>query len=139
MLPFRIQQLFRRFKTLSRKPVEAMTLADESREGDIELIIQDRYNESWKGTHRGSRITLVRSPIFGCNDKIMAIGSCFALEIRSALKKIGFDVYPKYFDIQFDRKTQKPAKLPDRDDINHYNTFTIRSEFERALNGVHLD
>jgi len=65
------------------------------------------------------------------------MGSCFAIEIRKALEKHGFDVYPKYREIVIDPDRQRLAKIPERDDVTHYDTFTIRQEFENALSGNH--
>ena len=45
----------------------------------------------------------------------------------------GIDVYPKYFDIPFDPTQVMLNQLPVRDNVNHYDTFNIRQEFERAL------
>ncbi len=67
--------------------------------------------------------------------KVFAIGSCFAVEVRAALRALGFDVYPKYRDIDFDPARQQPCGLPYREDVNHYDTFTIRQELERAIDG----
>ncbi|MBV8977655.1 MAG: GSCFA domain-containing protein [Alphaproteobacteria bacterium] len=62
-----------------------------------------------------------------------AMGSCFAVEIRKALRAKGFRVYPDYPAITFDPEIQTAGRLPLRDNINHYDTFTIRQEIERAL------
>ena len=63
------------------------------------------------------------------------MGSCFALEIRIKLRSLGYDVYPKYLDLPFDSRTQSPGRLPERDNINHYDTFVMRQEIERAIEG----
>lgn len=65
------------------------------------------------------------------------MGSCFAVEIRKALRAHGRTVYPDYPAIAFDPETQSPGLLPARDNINHYDTFTLRQEIERALGARH--
>ncbi len=99
------------------------------------MDLAESVNDTWRGTHSGTRITFSREPLIRKQDRIMTIGSCFALEVKSALRETGFDVYPKYADIEFDPATQHLAKLPAIDDINHYNTYSIRAEFERAFSG----
>ena len=139
-LPFRIRRLAHRLRKPSSKPAEISRLNAKSREDEIELAIVDTYNDAWNETRRGSRLTLVRSPLLRKNDKVMTIGSCFAREIRRALEQIGFDMFPKYNDIRIDPNTQKAGKLPAKGNLfSHYNTFTIRNEFERALRNIHFE
>jgi len=57
------------------------------------------------------------------------------VEIRNALRKSGYDVFPKYFDIRLNPENHSLGKLPLRDNINHYDTFVIRQEVERAVSG----
>ncbi len=80
-------------------------------------------------------MTVAREPLFDRSTSIFAMGSCFAVEVRRALRTLGFNVAPSCTDIMFDPLTQSPGSLPDRDNINHYDTFTIRQEIERALRG----
>ena len=47
------------------------------------------------------------------------------------------EVFPKNFDIAFDPGRQKLSKLPEYDDVNHYDTYTIRQEFEQAFAATH--
>ncbi len=101
-------------------------------------ITDEDPNASWKKAERGRRIHIQNTPIIRRDTKIFAIGSCFALEIRHELARRGFDVYPKYSEIQFDPKSQILNSLPDRDNINHYDTFTIRQEFEQAFGEQHF-
>jgi hypothetical protein len=63
------------------------------------------------------------------------MGSCFAVEIRKALRAQHCTVYPDYPSMEFDPASQAPGLLPERDNINHYDTFTIRQEIERAITG----
>jgi hypothetical protein len=63
------------------------------------------------------------------------MGSCFAVEIRRVLREQERTVFPDYSSLSFDPESQAPGLLPARDNINHYDTFTIRQEIERALGG----
>lgn len=90
-------------------------------------------NSLWSKSERGRRITVSGERFIGPKTKFFAMGSCFAVEIRQALRSRGLSVYPDYPAIQFDPATQMPGKLPVRDNINHYDTFVIRQEVERAL------
>ena len=58
------------------------------------------------------------------------IGSCFAINVRRVLRERGFDVHPRTSEIEVDPATQHIGR--DRP-LNHYDTFTIRQEIERAL------
>lgn len=95
-------------------------------------------NRAWKSAERGRKFTVRNIPLIRKDTKIFAIGSCFALEIRHELMRRGFDVFPEYHAIEFDPETQILNSLPDRDNINHYDTFTIRQEFEQAFAGTHF-
>lgn len=99
------------------------------------VVIENRKEPitDWRVAKAGSIISVQRNPLIGPEAKIFAMGSCFAVEIRKALSDLGFDVLPKYYGIEFDRAVMKLSGLPVRDSINHYDTFTIRQEFERAF------
>ncbi|MEX2129060.1 MAG: GSCFA domain-containing protein [Xanthobacteraceae bacterium] len=76
-------------------------------------------------------ITLVpinRGPLAG--KKIFTVGSCFALEIRHELAALGYDTFPKYFEIEFDPTKAMVGKLPERDNINHYSIASVLQEIE---------
>jgi hypothetical protein len=92
-----------------------------------------KRNDEIMHSERGKTISVVRDRFITKKTKIFTIGSCFALEIRRTLSARGFDVYPKYREIAFDSRTQSLAKLPNSDNVNHYNTFSIRQEFEIAF------
>jgi GSCFA family len=83
------------------------------------------------------RVTVTPRSILSKNTKVFAIGSCFAVEIRNALRLAGYDVYPKYRNIRFDPRVQQAGHLPARDNVNHYDTFAIRQEIERAVARAH--
>ena len=95
----------------------------------------ERTNSEWSASGRGRRITVQRRPVFSKSMKIFTIGSCFALEIKSVLRELGYDVYPKYESIKIDPEKQAAGNLPERENMNHYNTYAIRQEFELALSG----
>lgn len=95
--------------------------------------VRDILNSTWTDAERGHRITVKRDRFISRNAKIFAMGSCFAVEVRQALRMAGCDVYPKYREMQFDRTVHSPGRLPKRDNINHYDTYVIRQEIERAV------
>ncbi|MGE0734874.1 MAG: GSCFA domain-containing protein [Alphaproteobacteria bacterium] len=95
-------------------------------------------NELWRASERGYRITVPPKPMLDGATKIFTIGSCFAMEIRHALERRSFDVYPKYRRIEFDSANQRLGSMPAHDDIAHYDTFTIRQEFEHAFADTHF-
>lgn len=136
--PFNVKQADEHASDMSSEPAPVADPVPQALHENADFPIVEAYNDAWRRTQRGSRLTFVRTPLIRKTDKIMAIGSCFALEIRQALKALGFGVYPRYADVDFDPETQKLAKLPRKDDISHFNTFTIRTEFEHALAGSHF-
>ncbi|HVV78773.1 MAG TPA: GSCFA domain-containing protein [Pseudolabrys sp.] len=102
--------------------------------------IASTHRKKWDAT-RGRRqpITLVpvaRGALKG--KRIFTMGSCFALEIRHQMAALGFDTYPKYFDIAVDPSQAMIGKLPMRDNINHYNISSILQEFENIERPVIL-
>lgn len=94
-------------------------------------------NRAWNLANRGRTFKVSNQPLVRPDTKIFAIGSCFALEIRHELARRSFDVYPKYTSMNFDTASQIACSLPERDNINHYDTFTIRQEFELAFGDKH--
>lgn len=104
---------------------------------DVRFDVGTELNRIWRASERGHRITVMRNPILGRQTRIFTMGSCFALEIRAALERRGFDVYPKYRDIAIDAGLQRISNMPEGNDVTHYDTFTIRQEFERTLAGQH--
>ncbi len=87
----------------------------------------------WADYKRSPLLAIEKRPLLDAGTKVFTMGSCFAMEVRRALIEKGFDVYPKYRDLQFDKATQIFDKLPERDAIAHYDTFSIRQEFEAAF------
>ena len=135
--------LRKKFKMLRRKVRQTMprrrgvssVLAVPPRSQELDLAIAAVPCDDWAGSKRGSRITFVRQPLLEPDRGVFTMGSCFAVEIRKALSARGFNTLPRYHDIEFDPVSQRLANLPSRDNINHYNTFVIRQEFEIALAG----
>lgn len=134
-----VRQLWRRRQAsvdaLANEPEPPLPVADGL--GDLQLDVVDKANPRWSHTMRNRRITFVRAPVVKRSSKIFTMGSCFAIEIRHALLARGYDVFPKYKEITFDPASQRLAKLPDWDNVNHYDTFTIRQEFDLAFSGRH--
>jgi hypothetical protein len=94
------------------------------------IHVMDVVNNKWAGH---SQITVPRIPLIGKETKVFAMGSCFALEIRSALREQGYTVLPDYFSIPFDPAKARIGKLPARDNILHYDTAAIVHEIERSV------
>ncbi len=90
-------------------------------------------NPDWAHSERGMSITVPRRQIITRDSSVFAMGSCFAVEIRSVLRRRGFHVLPDYFGIDVDLDHVRVGRLPSRDNINHYDTFSIRHEFEQAF------
>jgi len=87
---------------------------------------------SWAEASNGYVISYKKNQIFGRDDRIFTIGSCFALEIKAALKRKGFLVSPDYLELKFDISKVVFGGMPLRDTVNHYDTYSIRAEYERA-------
>jgi hypothetical protein len=79
------------------------------------------------------RIVAAPGPFISRDDAVFTIGSCFAREIRFALRDIGLRVTPRYRDLRFDPAVARVDNLPDEEHLNYYNAFTIRQEIERAV------
>lgn len=92
----------------------------------------------WEDFSAKPRLAIHPRPLLGPDTKVFAMGSCFATEIRKALVKEGYTVYPNYLGVKYNRAHQVFDKIPERDAIAHYDTFVIRQEFEAAL-GVWTD
>jgi hypothetical protein len=58
------------------------------------------------------------------------MGSCFAAEVRKALTRIGMRVYPNYQSVSVDHTSEFFNFIPEKEYIEHYDTFVIRQEFE---------
>lgn len=96
-------------------------------------VVDGDVNNAWEHSERGTSITVRRRPVITRQSAVMALGSCFAVEIRAVLRREGFTVLPGYFDLEIDLEHERVGRLPDRDNVNHYDTFSIRHEFEQAF------
>ncbi len=110
-------------------------LREFRRKGPNGFLTSARLHQDWSETNRGGCVSVSARPILRPGTKIFAMGSCFACEIRSKLRARGYDVYPKYFDLDFAPDRQRVGKLPVKDNQNYYTTFSIRQEIERVIDG----
>lgn len=120
--------LRKRFNRI-RKRHEAIEAARRS------IRVESPPNAEWGETRRGTAISLAPNPVIRPDSRIFTMGSCFALEVRQELERRGFGMFPRYSSLRVDPARQKINALPDRNNLNYYDTFTIRQEFEHALEG----
>lgn len=97
------------------------------------LSIRREANARWQDSARGTIVTVQPERLIGPDTRIFSMGSCFAVEIRNALRARGQHVLPDYFRIPFPADRVSIGKLPQRDNVNHYDTYSIVQEFERAF------
>lgn len=88
--------------------------------------------QNWEEFFANPQIGLERRRILHPTSRVFTMGSCFALEVRKALKKAGLSVYPDYDTVQYDDASQMFDKRG-REMPPHYDTFTMRQEFEAML------
>ena len=86
---------------------------------------------TWKNALEQKKLHINKLKIIDKNSKILSIGSCFAVEIRKRLRNLNLNILPNYFSLKVDEKKFRIGNLPIRDNINHYNTYTILYEFMR--------
>jgi GSCFA family len=99
----------------------------------LNFFAGNAVNQDWYVSRRGMDLTARRTPILKPTSKVFTIGSCFAHEVRKALKLAGVEVYPKWNDLEIDFSSQIVAKLHGDDNINHYDSFVVLQEFRDAL------
>ena len=97
------------------------------------IEVGDEINDDFRFSERGTRVTARRNELIRAGASVFAIGSCFAQEIRRALNDHGFDARPRFETLDIDLDSQMAGPLRH---INYYNTFSIRQELERVLDGV---
>ena len=97
------------------------------------LAIRRDANASWRDSARGPRVSVQPERLIGPETRIFTMGSCFAVEIRKALRARGQPVLPDYYGLRLPADRISIGKLPERDNINHYDSYAIRQEFERAF------
>jgi|GEM_PF-1217538 hypothetical protein len=98
-----------------------------------EPFIVEPCQAKWAQFVESDRISIAPEPFLSPNDRIFAIGSCFAEEIRKALAQLNMAMLPDYASVAIDRKHNLVDTLPERPHLNYYNSFTIRQEFERIV------
>jgi hypothetical protein len=98
-----------------------------------------RVNTSWKRFYVTRDITIERQGTFPSTHRFFTIGSCFANELRHALEERNITVLPKInpsihhlFPEEF-KKEVSWGKWDERAQLQFYNTFSIRQEFEKAF------
>ena len=99
----------------------------------LKFFAGDQVNPDWYQSNRGMILTSKRTPFLKPTSKVFTIGSCFAYEVRKALKLAGIEVYPKWNDLPIDFSSQIVANLHGDDNINHYDTFVLLQEFRDAI------
>lgn len=82
---------------------------------------------------KSNTITLPSHDLFDADDVFFTMGSCFAEEVRIALKKRGLKCVPDYKNIQFDSAEAVVDELPKREHMNFYNSFTVLQQFQQIL------
>jgi hypothetical protein len=98
------------------------------------FIVADKPETKWDST-KGDDQPIVIAPLDKGSlksKKIFTMGSCFAVRIRQHLGEMGFDTYPKYYDMQFDQRVSSIGKLPTSDNVNHYSITSILQEFKNV-------
>ena len=61
-------------------------------------------NSTWENFIINKKINLEKNKFINKNSHIFTAGSCFAVEIRKELINKNFNVFPNYFNIDFDKK-----------------------------------
>lgn len=90
-------------------------------------------NTLWRQLLRGEpKITLERHAFVKPESKIFCIGSCFAVELRKALRRREYQVHPEEESVEIE-KYNEPPFLGRGNKLLHYSTYAIRQEFEKAF------
>ncbi|MEE2731425.1 MAG: GSCFA domain-containing protein [Pseudomonadota bacterium] len=93
----------------------------------------DSLNHQWSVFNKQFVHTLPLNAIFDQRSRIFTLGSCFAVEIRKALKKSQIAVFPQYETLSLEPDRYRIGDFPVRENFNYYNTFSIEQEFAKAL------
>jgi hypothetical protein len=93
--------------------------------------VRRRTNDRWRRFWEDRSLTIEPKPIFGPEDTVFSMGSCFAREIRMVLSALGVRVTPNYANIPLDPERYRIDDLPADPHLNYYNSFTMLQEFER--------
>lgn len=111
---------------IEKKPVPASASIQK-------IQVRDKPNPRWSSHFNNKLLTVPRKPLFGPQDTVFTIGSCFAERIRIALSDEALNVGPPMQDIPLAQDQFRIDSLPQRPHMNYYNSFTIRQEFERHI------
>jgi hypothetical protein len=88
----------------------------------------------WPAFHAAPNYLVPPRKFLDAATGIFTMGSCFAVELRTAFVKEGRTVYPDYAGVPFDPATQIYDRMPQRvHGLTFFDTFTIRQEFECAF------
>ena len=88
-------------------------------------------SNTWKKFIQNQQIILKQNKFIFKNTKILTFGSCFAVELRKVLRELNYNIYPNYHSLIFDKNFTRIGNIPERDNINHYHTYSILYEFMR--------
>jgi hypothetical protein len=98
-----------------------------------------RVNTSWRKFSFDRNVTIERVGTFPPDTSFFTIGSCFANELRHALETQDFTVLPKMnpdihhlFPDEI-KRVLSWGHWDERAQLQFYNTFSIRQEFEKAF------
>lgn len=88
----------------------------------------------WSDFNNNRNVSFPAKKILQKTSKLFTMGSCFATEIRRAMKRRGFTVYPNYAEVTYDKESAIFNAIPERTDtLPHYDTFSMLQEFEAAF------
>jgi len=99
----------------------------------------EKLNSKWASLMSNGELSIKKKEIIKPDAVIYTIGSCFAEEIRKALTKNSYDIYPKFSLLEFDRSICNIDTLPNREHMNFYNLGSIFQEFQRSKNLLNFD
>jgi hypothetical protein len=97
------------------------------------LVATPEPNRRFQAFHRSGRITLRTRRVFTRSDVFFTMGSCFAEELRIALRARDLACVPRYGDLRFDPRDVRVDELPARAHLNFYNTFTVLQQLQQML------
>ena len=88
----------------------------------------------WPDFFKGPSVTADPRKLLVPGGAVFTMGSCFALEVRRAMTKMGFATYPSYSAVAVEPGVEMFDKIPEGQEMPaHYDTFTMRQEFEAAF------
>jgi hypothetical protein len=91
-------------------------------------------SETWKSLMQSRRVRLKPQLLIDtdAHPRIFCLGSCFALEIKKALKTMDFRVSPWDYDLELELPNGGTF-ISNGEHMVLYTTFTMRQEFEKAF------